>query len=171
VQPQLKRLKAGLTASLLLLLVPVTWAAVDCSVSAAPMTFGQYDPDAGDLDSDSGQVSVFCRVISSAPPFGGLISYSISLSPGSSGNYALRRMQSGVNTLRYNLYISGLRSAAEVWGDGTSSTTVVPGSLTLQSTLGDSRTRDHIVYGRINGNQSTVAPGSYADSIMITLTF
>jgi spore coat protein U-like protein len=135
------------------------------------MAFGQYDPDSGDLDSDSGQVSVSCRVISSSPPFGGQVAYSITLSPGTSGNYALRRMQSGASTLRYNLYVSGIRSAAEVWGDGTSSTTFVSGNLTLQSILGDSRSRDHIVYGRINGNQSNIAPGTYGDNILITLTF
>ena len=146
-------------------------AAVDCSVSTSPMAFGQYDPDAGDLDSDSGQVTVSCRVVSSAPPFGGLISYSISMSPGLGGSYNNRRMQSGANMLRYNLYVSGIRSPAEVWGDGTSNTQTAPGSITLQSQLGDSRTRDHIVYGRIIGNQTSVAPGTYADSILITLTF
>lgn len=166
----LSRIKAAVTA-VLLSLSSAAWAAVDCSVSASPMAFGQYDPDAGDLDSDSGQVTVSCRVVSSAPPFGGVISYSISMSPGFGGSYNNRRMQSGANTLRYNLYVSGIRSAAEVWGDGTSNTQTVPGSITLQSQLGDSRTRDHIVYGRIIGNQTTVAPGTYGDSILITLTF
>lgn len=154
-----------------LVLPAVALAAVDCSVSASPMAFGQYDPDAGDLDSDSGQVTVSCRVVSTSPPFGGLVSYAVSMSPGSGGSYNNRRMQSGANTLRYNLFVAGTRSAADVWGDGTSSTQAVPGSITLLGQLGDSRTRDHIVYGRILGNQTTVPPGTYGDSILITLTF
>lgn len=146
-------------------------ALVNCSVSAAPTSFGIYDPDGPDLDTDSGLVTVTCTVLSAPVPAGGTVGYSVAMSPGISGSYSPRRLQSGAATLRYNLYVSGTRAANEVWGDGTSSTTIVSSAITQLNLVGDSRSRDHVVYGRIAGNQSPVAVGTYTDAITLTLSF
>lgn len=61
--------------------------------------------------------------------------------------------------LSYNLYIDPTRLL--VWGDGSGLTTTVT-NLALSA--------DHTVYGRIPAQQNVTA-GSYADLIVVTVTF
>ena len=90
-------------------------AVLSCSASATPVTFGLYSPaSAADLDS-TGNVQVSCD--------GGRGLVSIQLSAGSSGDANDRRMFSGADSLRYNLYDKASRN--QVWGDGTGGTQTV----------------------------------------------
>jgi spore coat protein U-like protein len=152
------------------LLAPcVSFALVDCSVTASPLTFGLFDPDGPNHDTDSGQVTVTCTVLAGPAP--GSVAYTISMSAGTSGSYSPRRLQNGAYTLSYNLFTSGARSAGSVWGDGSAGTVTLGGAVNSLNVVGARGSVDHIVYGRIPGPQSPVAIGTYIDAISITLNF
>lgn len=124
-----------------------------CSVSATNLQFGTIDPlVATDHDSTS-TITVTCSGILST-------AYTVSLSTGS-GTYSQRQMSSGANILDYNLYTDSART--DIWGDGTGSTSAVSGSANETGT-------DHTVYGR-SPHQPAALPGSYSDSITVTVTY
>ena len=152
-----------------LLCSPYSLALTDCSVSATPMVFGDFDPDGPDFDGDSGQITVSCRVVTA--PIPGTVVYNIAFSPGNSGSYSPRRLQNGAYSLRYNLFTAITRSAGQIWGDGTAGTVLLSGQVSGFAQVGDTRATDHIIYGRIAGSQAPVAVGSYGDSLVITLSY
>lgn len=131
-----------------------------CTVGATALPFGNYSP-LGALPKDAvGQVTVNCSFVVSV-----LTTYTVKLSTGASGQYSTRRLSSGGNTLNYNLYLDALRLL--IWGNGTG------GSSTVQHTqlIGiGGYTGTHPVYGRIPAQQN-IAPGSYSDTITVTLDY
>jgi spore coat protein U-like protein len=131
-------------------------AVLSCSASATPVTFGLYSPaSAADLDS-TGNVQVNCD--------GGRGLVSIQLSAGSSGDANDRRMFSGADSLRYNLYDKASRN--QVWGDGTGGTQTVRFNVPPNRPV----TVDATVYGRVFAGQAP-APGFYVDNIVVTVLF
>jgi spore coat protein U-like protein len=140
----------------LMLAGPVAVAALSCSVSATPVSFGLYTPLSGtDLDS-AGNLQVSCD--------GGKGQVTLQLSAGASGDATDRRMFSGASSLRYNLYDRAARN--QVWGDGTGGTRTVRFNVPKDQPV----TYDATVYGRIFSGQSP-APGFYADNIVVTVLF
>ncbi len=134
------------------------WSA--CSISAQPTAFGNYNPlSVTPLDA-AGQVTVNCSFVISL-----LTTYTVKLSTGSSGTYSPRRMQSGANTLSYNLYLDALRLLT--WGDGSAGTSFV--SNTQLIGIGGF-SQSYPVYGRIPAQQN-VATGAYSDTITVTLDY
>lgn len=125
--------------------------ALACTVSATGLAFGSIDPLSATDTTGTATVSVTCP----APA-----SYSLSLSAGA-GSYVQRTLTSGVLVLNYNLYTDV--SATQVWGDGSGSTFVVSGSA-------DSNGAAHTVYGLVP-YQSQAVPGTYADTIVVTLSY
>lgn len=154
-------------AALLLLALPQTASALcigcSCNVSTTAVAFGTYNPlSASPLDA-AGNVHVSCTTT-----LGLLVNLTISMNKGSySSSFSPRQMASGANRLNYDLYTSSARTT--IWGDGSGGTQTVTDSLTL-SLLG-AVTWDHVIYGRIPAGQTTVPPGSYADSVTVTLTY
>lgn len=140
------------------------YSAVTCSVSSAGVSFGVYVLGSPTPVDSTGAITFTCTVIPS-PPSASVI-YSIALSAGSSGNHANRHMLSGANQLIYNLYRDSARTI--VWNDTTN---VASGSFSLGPS-GDTRTQTatFTVHGRIPATQD-VPPGSYSDSIVVTVTF
>ena len=133
--------------------------AASCTTSVTPLAFGNYVPSqAGDVDTTS-TIRVDC---SSGLPQA--IAYSIALSTGSSGSYANRTLGMGTDRLNYNLYTDANRST--VWGDGSGGTLVVAGALALPAQASATQP----VYGRLPGLQ-LVRPGSFADLLMVTVTY
>ncbi|UCC14123.1 MAG: spore coat protein U domain-containing protein [Gammaproteobacteria bacterium] len=131
-------------------------AALSCSVSPTPVSFGLYTPmSATDLDS-TGNVQVNCD--------GGKGQVTIQLGAGASGDATDRRMFSGPNTLRYNLYDRAARN--QVWGDGAGGTRTVKFNIPKNQPV----TYDATVYGRIFSAQSPSA-GFYVDNIVVTVFF
>lgn len=158
-----------LLLSLLWLPLPASAACLvlgcTCTASATGVAFGTYNPFGGNLDA-AGNVRVSCTGV-----LGLLLSadYSIALDRGThSASFSPRQMGSGANLLNYDLYTSG--SYATIWGDGTSGTGVVTGTVTLPALLGSGFT-DNPVYGRIPGSQTSTAVGSYSDTITVTVTY
>jgi spore coat protein U-like protein len=127
----------------------------NCSIDATDMNLGTYLGDA-DLSAQS-TITVACTAGTD---------YSSSLSTGSSGDYAARELVLGADSLVYNLYTdSGWNT---VWGDGTASTAVVPGT-----GFGMGSPVALNVYGLLQASQNTagVAVGTYTDTITATVTY
>ncbi len=132
-----------------------------CTVSATGVYFGAYNPFAGPNIDDTGNVHVTCG--------GGVgtVAYTIQLSQGTYGTgFSPRRLGSGSNRLRYNLYIDPTHTT--IWGNGNSGTGFISDSL---SVLRTGSSRDHIVYGRIPAHQTSAAVGSYSDTITFTIIY
>jgi spore coat protein U-like protein len=123
-----------------------------CALNGGTMSFGQYlSGQATDLDVEGTINYANCPV--------GTLTFE--LDGGQSGDVNARAMKSGSSdTLSYQLYKTSVRNA--VWGMGANAQT--------QQIIEQTPTGSINVYGRIPKGQ-TVAAGSYADTVNITLTF
>lgn len=163
----MKKLLASILAVLTLALPQSASAlCIICSCSVAINTivnFGTYNPLPGTVDDATGHFTVTCDLT-----LGLLGTYTVGLSKGGSGSYTARQMKSSSNnTLNYNLYTTTARNV--VWGDGTGGSAIVsdPSLLTLLGHV----VREYDVFGRIEANQQTTPPGTYNDTIVVTVTY
>lgn len=146
---------------------PAAQALASCSVTAVGVDFGIYDPAAPAANGSAGSVTVTCNYVSP----GGVqdVAYVVTLSRGSSSTFLPRRLLAGTQPLAYNLFNSA--AGAQVWGDGTSGTVSVSGTLRVGPGVGNgTRSRTHTVYG-IAPELQDAPPGSYLDTILVTLTY
>lgn len=129
-----------------------------CSATATTLAFGGYTPGAGTLTNTS-TISVKCT--KTTP-------YTVALNAGSTtgGTLTQRLMASGTNRLQYNLYSS--TAYTTILGDGTSTTLLSPGVGAGLAT-GNALT----VYGQLpdNATNQVAVPGSYSDTITVTVTY
>ncbi|MDP9990778.1 spore coat protein U-like protein [Variovorax boronicumulans] len=128
-----------------------------------PLAFGNYDPSS--LTPKDNTTAI--NVVGTVTGLGILVtlSYSIGLSAGTGGSIANRQLTGpGSTPLGYNLYTTNARTA--VWGAGT----VTDSYGALASVGGNSVPRSYTVYGRIPIGQY-VAPGSYSNTITVTVTY
>lgn len=140
----------------LLSLLPVTLLAANCSVTATGgFAFGNYDPFSSSPDDITAAnfIAVTCKGNGTA---------TIDLSTGNSGSYFPRNMSNGTDALTYNLYTSA--SLTSVWGNGAG------GTVDVSFPYHGNTSMSYSVYGRVPAQQN-VSPGSYLDSITITVTF
>ncbi len=133
-----------------------------CSVSTTNVAFGTINPLSAANTDSTGSVRVTCGGVA-----GLLIPYRVDIGTGG-GSYAARRMNSGANTLAYNVYTDTNRT--QIWGNGTGGTQYVSNSILLDL-LGLSPAQINWVYGRLPGSQTTALPGVYSDTIAVTLTY
>jgi spore coat protein U-like protein len=149
-----------------LLLAGRVHAAADCNVTAGGVAFGAYDPLATTPDDSTGTVTVTCV---NTGPANTRVDFSVALSTGVSGAYSQRYMKSGTPRLNYNLYRDAARTI--VWGNGSSGTSSIAGTLTVGPGAGNgTKSATYTVYGRAPALQDAT-PGAYSDSIVITLTY
>lgn len=148
----------GLAVIAALLATPGLAHAINCSVTVTPLAFGIYTPGTtAPLDSVA-DISVRCV----AQPG----SYTVTIGAGISGNQLARTLSAGAgNLLSYNLFRDAART--QVWGDGTPPTFVVSGS---RDRVGRPTVNVHPLYGRIYAGQMP-DPGSYTDSVVVTVLF
>jgi spore coat protein U-like protein len=129
-----------------------------CTTSATALGFGNYTPGSGAVTSSS-TITVNCTK---------LTGYTIALNPGSTTGDAFtqRLMTSGSGTLQYNLYTTA--AYLTVWGDGTGATATEAGIGT-----GLSAAATYKVYGQLpdSATNQAAAPGSYSDTITVTVTY
>lgn len=142
------RCAPGLAA--LALLAPAM-ARAACTVTATPVAFGAYPPFSASPTNSTGTLMLHCA------PAADVV---IALSTGGSGSYASRRMGNGGFHLNYQLYSNAARTT--VWGDGTAGTVTVSERVTGN--------HSNTIYGRIPALQG-VPPGSYVDTITVTVTY
>ena len=143
--------------------------AIQCTVAATPIAFGNYNPTSPvPLGPVTSTISLQC----SAPPGAGLVTgftVAVALSTGSSGTYAARRLRAvaGPDTVRYNLYTNA--AATTIWGDGTAGTMTVPLAIP-RMTPGQSGSATALAYGYVPALQD-VAADNYADTVMVIATW
>jgi spore coat protein U-like protein len=157
-------LHRALLASLLLLSCAAVHAAATCTVSAVGPAFGVYNPLNAAPTLSNGTVTASCNYVSGGATTVTLVS---SYSTGISGSYASRSMVSGVNRLSYNLYFDA--AFTQIRGDGTGGSQTGGATLTVSSTT-RSASVSGTIYGRMPAGQNAV-PGSYADTIVVTVTY
>jgi spore coat protein U-like protein len=151
----------------MLLFAQAATAAFDCSVTATGVAFGTYDPSIGTADDSTGSIVVICTY--TGPGGSDTANYTVTLSTGTSGSFAPRKLAAGRSQLDYNLYRDAART--QVWGNASSGTTIITGSLKVGPGVGNrTATATHVVYGRIPQLQDADT-GNYTDSILVTLTF
>jgi spore coat protein U-like protein len=124
----------------------------NCSVSATGLNFGSSGPITSNVDA-SGAVSVQCT--SSTP-------YTVALDGGSSAasDPTKRKMSKGSETITYGLYQNSARS--QPWGSTTGTNTIAGTRTGGNQAL--------TVYGRV-ASQTTPTPGTYTDSVVVTVTY
>ena len=139
-----------------LLLACACAARAACTVALGNLAFGPYDPLSAAPATTSGNAVVTCND-TPAP------TVQIQLSASAvSGGFFPRRMRNAVgsDTLDYNFYADV--GATSIWGDGTGGTT------TRTQKVNKNSPWSVTFYGRIAVNQD-VTPGSYADTLTITI--
>jgi spore coat protein U-like protein len=130
----------------------------NCTTAATALGFGNYTPGNGAVTANS-TVTVNCTKATG---------YTIALNPGSTTGdaFAQRLMTSGAGTLQYNLYTTA--ALTTVFGDGTAATGTDAGTGT-----GMANAFTYTVYGQLPDNATNQAstPGSYSDTITVTVTY
>lgn len=133
----------------------------NCSViGTRVLDFGSYDVFSPSPTDANGTLRIQCRQLQGA-------TVTVSLDQGlySGGTFFPRRMLSGASTMQYNVFSNG--QGGTVWGDGSSGTATVSRTLNPTDTV---QSFDLTMYGRIPAGQN-LAPGTYADSVNLTITF
>jgi spore coat protein U-like protein len=135
----------------------------NCSASATGIAFGAYSPLSGAGAAATGSITVTCTATGSGSA---TVSGTLSLSTGSSGQYATRTMLSGTNKLDYNIYLTP--AYTQILGNGTDGTYEFSESGTI--TAGQVYQVALTTYGYAPGSQNA-APGTYTDTIVATVTY
>lgn len=140
--------------------VTVTLPAADCGLSTTGLSFGTVDVITAAARDSSASLTVTCTGIT-----GEIVSYSIaaSLLPAYSDT---RTLTNGSYALRYNFFVDAARTV--VFGDGTHGSTLIGGSMTLSGSQGQVV---QSIYARIEGHQNVAPPGSYADTVVLTISY
>ncbi|HJV24995.1 MAG TPA: spore coat U domain-containing protein [Aromatoleum sp.] len=124
-----------------------------CTVSAANLDYGTYNPLAVLPTSVTTTVTVQCTL---------LATYNVGLSAGSGSGatVAVRKMTKGGDTLAYSLYQDATHLA--VWGDSIGTDTIAG--------VGTGLAVPHVVYGQIPALQN-VNSGAYSDTIVVSVNY
>ena len=129
-----------------------------CNVSGTALNFGSsIDPLAAATPLDASS-TLTVRCTNTTP-------YTVSLNAGSNAGgasvFSARTMKSGTNSLAYQLYLDAGRST--VWGDSTNASSTVAGT-------GTGNAQNLTIYGRLP-SLANVVPGSYTDTVTVTVTY
>lgn len=130
---------------------------VACNVTGSTLTFGgAIDPlqTPGPVDAST-TLNVTCT---KTTPYS--VALNAGTNAGSGSNFGSRVMKSGNNNLPYQLYLDAGRT--QVWGDGNSSG--------LFTGTGTGSQQQLTVYGRLP-SLNGIVPGSYADTVTLTITY
>jgi spore coat protein U-like protein len=124
-----------------------------CTVSTAGLAFGTYDPAQPTDLTQTATISTTCTTG---------IAYDIGLDAGTGAGatVANRLMTSGGNTLAYGLYSDSGHTTN--WGNTVGTDTV--------AATGTGAAQTATVYGKITAGTPAVL-GSYADSVLVTVTY
>jgi len=132
--------------------VQVTITATCTINSTSTLNFGSQ----GVLSANVDQTSTIQVTCTNTTPY----NIGLNAGTGSGATVATRKLTSGANTVNYTLYSNAGRTT--VWGN-TISTDTVAGT-------GNGAAQNYTVYGRIPA-QTSPAPGSYSDTITVTVTY
>jgi len=129
-----------------------------CSATAATLAFPNYTPGSG---AQIGNTSISVKCTKNTP-------FTVALNAGSTTGdaFAQRLMGAGANTLQYNLYTTA--ALATIFGDGTGGTGTIGGT-----GLGVATANTVQVFGQVpdSATNQAAVPGSYSDTITVTVTY
>ncbi len=145
------KLRFALAAFVLVMMPVAANAITTCTVSATTVAFGVVQFSAV---NSTGTVTINCNANDA--------SITVALSTGGNASYSPRKMSSGANKLQYNLYKDSAHTL--IWGNGASGTVTNTGSAIANVAL------KFTVFGQVPA-QALPAPGSYTDSITVTVTY
>ena len=124
-----------------------------CTInSASTLNFGTL----GVLASNTDQTSTIQVTCTNTTPY----NVGLDAGTGSGATVATRKMTSGANTVNYTLYSNSGRTT--VWGNTVGTDTV--------GATGNGSAQSYTVYGRVPA-QAAPAPGTYTDTITVTVTY
>lgn len=129
-----------------------------CTVSGTTLNFGNsIDALATGTPLDAtSALSVQCT---NTTPY--TVALNAGTNAGGASNFSTRLMKSGSNSLAYQLYLDNSR--ATVWGDGTASSSTLAGT-------GTGNVQTINIYGRLP-SLANVVPGSYTDTVTVTVSY
>jgi spore coat protein U-like protein len=130
----------------------VTLAATCTINSASALNFGSQ----GILSANVDQTSTIQVTCTNTTPY----NIGLDVGLGAGATVATRKMTSGGATVSYSLYTDTGRST--VWGNTVGTDT--------QAATGSGTAQNYTVYGRIPP-QTTPAPGTYSDTVTVTVTY
>ena len=158
-------LRSALMCSVASLLFVAPLNAATCSVTAAVLTFGQYDRLSNIPNTTPGLVRVSCTKDPLA--ITETVALTLLLLPSTPGVGGSRKMDSGAASLPFDMFTDVLRT--RLWGDGSQGTFVISGVLVLTA-VNTPSVIEFPVYGRIpTGANSPVGP--YTGQFAITLNY
>lgn len=149
--PRTGAVKWWFAAAMILLATHGTKA--QCVITAVPVNFGVYQPFSASPVDSNGTITIRCHFVGP---------YNIAINAPVTGNFAGRHLSRPGSQLFYQLYTDPTRRT--VWGDGTG------GSGAVSGYCAGSCNNDHTMYGRIPSRQS-VTPGTYTDTVIVTVIF
>ena len=120
--------------------------------SASALNFGSQ----GALIANVDQTSTLQVQCTNTTPY----TVGLDVGTGTGATVAVRKMTSGANTVNYSLYTDSGR--AIVWGNTVGTDTV--------AATGSGASQSYTVYGRVTA-QTTPAPGTYSDTVTVTVTY
>ena len=124
-----------------------------CTInSASTLNFGSQ----GVLIANVDQTSTLQVQCTNTTPY----NVGLDVGTGTGATAAVRKMTSGSNTVNYSLYTDSGR--ATVWGHTVGTDTV--------AATGSGASQSYTVYGRVTA-QTTPAPGTYSDTVTVTVTY
>jgi len=126
-----------------------------CTISATSVNFGSYNVFNGSPTDSTGTVTYRCN--------GSAHNITVGLTQGASASFNQRQMQKGSESLTYNLFVDASRT--NIWGDGTSGTSVYSISNPPNNT-----NVNLTVYGRVTAGQD-VSAGSFSDTVTAVINF
>lgn len=127
----------------------------NCTVSSSAVAFGAVNPISGSNVDGTGSITVTCTN-------GTAWAASAGAGTGTGATLAVRKMSQASNLLNYALYTDSGRTT--LWGDGTATTSTIANS-------GSGSGQAVTIYGRVPSGQTTVPPGSYTDTVAVTVTY
>jgi spore coat protein U-like protein len=130
----------------------VTLAATCVINSASTLNFGSQGILAANVDQTS-TIAVQCT---NTTPY----NIGLDVGTGTGATVAVRKLTSGGATVNYTLYSDSGRTT--VWGNTVGTDTV--------AASGSGAAQNYTVYGRVP-SQTTPAPGTYTDTVTVTVTY
>ena len=153
-----------LCASLLGGAVPAS-AVTLCTVGATVLAFGSVSSLSSTATTSTATITVSCTTTLAALA---AVPYTLSMGVSATSGTMTRSLAGLLGArLNYNVYTTAAYSS--VWGDGSAGTSQVSGSVT-PTTLAIPVTASHTAYGKVPLPQ-VVTPGSYADSMTVTVNY
>jgi len=145
-----------------------------CNITVNSLVFGTYEPTAAsDINTSVTAACSLNKVGGSAGVTNP--SVSVGLGAGSSTTVSQRSMSrtGGSGVLNYNLYTAS--NYQTVWGEGSAGSSTPAVSKSFSPTAGGAQTQQlsltFDIFGRVPAQQLNVRPGSYTDSVPVTVTW